>query len=113
LVVELKRALYGCLMSARLWYDRLAGVLVSAGYVVNPCDICVFNKIIGTNKSTVLFHVDDLKIGSDNAADTDKLLAVLQKEFKEIKIVRGKIHSYLGMLFDYSVKSIVKNSSIA
>ena len=62
LVVELKRALYGCLMSARLWYDRLAGVLVSAGYIVNPCDICVFNKIIGTNKSTVLFHVDDLKI---------------------------------------------------
>jgi hypothetical protein len=110
MVVRLKRALYGCLMSARLWYDRLAGVLVSAGYTVNPCDVCVFIKVVDGATSTVLFHVDDLMIGSALAEHTISLLDVLRKEFKEIKVVRGKIHSYLGMLFDYSEKGVVKIS---
>jgi hypothetical protein len=97
-------------MSARLWYDRLAGVLVVAGYAVNPYDVCVFSKVIDGTTSTVLFHVDDLKIGSAKSEHTDMLLEVLRKEFREIKVIRGHVHSYLGMLFDYSEKGIVKVS---
>jgi hypothetical protein len=44
LYVKLKRALYGCIQSAKLWYDKLKAVLVADGYVPNDYDGCLFNK---------------------------------------------------------------------
>jgi hypothetical protein len=45
MVVQLKRALYGCVESARLWYDKLSSDLEAIGYVRNKHDLCVFNRI--------------------------------------------------------------------
>lgn len=57
-VVVLKRALYGCVQSARLWYERLRGVLESLGFEVNNYDLCVFNTMIDGEQVSVVFHVD-------------------------------------------------------
>jgi hypothetical protein len=43
LTVKLKKALYGCLQSAKLWYDKLTAVLRAKGFVANDYDPCVFN----------------------------------------------------------------------
>ena len=44
LTVRLDRALYGCVESASLWYEHLAGMLTSLSYVKNNYDACVFNR---------------------------------------------------------------------
>jgi hypothetical protein len=41
--VQLEKALYGCVESAKLWYDEVSAALLSIGFVRNPHDICVFN----------------------------------------------------------------------
>lgn len=33
--VKLKKALYGCVQSSLLWYNKLCGVLVAAGFTEN------------------------------------------------------------------------------
>ena len=43
IVVRLDKALYGCIQSAKLWYDHLKSSLVGSGFKINPSDICVFN----------------------------------------------------------------------
>ena len=43
MIVQLDKALYGCVESAKLWYDHLRKTLESLGFTVNPHDICVFN----------------------------------------------------------------------
>ena len=62
LVVRLDKALYGCIESAKLWYNEIAGTLRSNGFTANPRDICVFNKDVKGNQFTILVYVDDLKM---------------------------------------------------
>lgn len=44
IIVKLTKALYGFVKSAKLWYERLKGVLINAGFNVNPHEPCIFNK---------------------------------------------------------------------
>jgi hypothetical protein len=56
LVVKLKKALYGCIGSARLFYDNISKVLTNFGFVRNPYDFCIFNKI-STINNVLLFYM--------------------------------------------------------
>jgi hypothetical protein len=40
IAVKLKKALYGCIQSAVLWYQELASTLHEMGFRENPYDIC-------------------------------------------------------------------------
>ncbi len=43
LTAKLGKALYGCIQSARLFYEHLKKSLNSAGFVANPYEPCLFN----------------------------------------------------------------------
>ena len=58
MVVQLKKALYGCVESAKLWYDLLSSTLSSDGYAPNPMDSCIFNKTVKGKQCTVVVYVD-------------------------------------------------------
>ena len=60
--VKLKRALYGTLQVALLFWQMLSGVQVSRGFMINPYDQCVSNKQINGKQCTIIWHVDNLKI---------------------------------------------------
>jgi len=38
--------------------------VVSMGFVANPFDQCVSNKVIGGRQCTILWHVDDIKVSN-------------------------------------------------
>jgi len=62
-VVELDKALYGCVEAAALWYEVLKGTIKRDGFEENPYDCCVFNKICSDgSQMTIALHVDDLMI---------------------------------------------------
>ena len=62
-----KKALYGTVDVAKLFYDNLTGFLrEDMGFTHNPYDSCVMNKRIEGSQCTVTFHVDDLKISHKN-----------------------------------------------
>jgi hypothetical protein len=61
IVMELDKALYGCIQSARLWYDKLRSVLEKNGFKANDIDQCVFNKTVNGEQITLIVYVDDIE----------------------------------------------------
>jgi len=77
LCVELRKALYGPLKAALLFWELLSSTLERWGFECNPYDTCVMNKMIDGNHCTVLWHVDDLKISLIN---TDVVSEIIKLE---------------------------------
>jgi len=100
--VKLKKALYGCVESARLFYLHVKNTLNDFGFVENPYDHCVFNKMSDDGvQCTIAVHVDDLFITSKSDIMIDELVAHLKDVYKKVKVTEGKEHLYLGMLFKF------------
>ena len=61
IIVELDKALYGCIQSARAWYDTFSKALSTLGFMINERDPCVFNMADENGKiiASVFIHVDD------------------------------------------------------
>ena len=60
--MKLKKALYGTLQAAMLFWRTLTAKLVDMGFEINPYDRYVANKLIEGKQCTILWHVDDLKV---------------------------------------------------
>ena len=101
LIVQLDKALYGCVQSAGLWYEKMKSELESLGYEVNPLDPCVFNLVRDGKRTTLGIHVDDIFASSDSEAALDELAAAFRNKFNKIQEHRGREHNYLGMHFDF------------
>ena len=62
---------------------------------------------------TVTWHVDDLKISHKESDEVMKFITELGQLYdNDLTVHREKVHSYLGMYFDYSTKGTVKISMI-
>jgi len=102
MIVELDKALYGCVEAAALWYNDLRSTLTSHGYIENPYDACVFNKVDNDGvQSTIVLHVDDLMVTCVNENVIDELELHLKSTYPLISVRRGKVVGYIGMTFDF------------
>ena len=105
IVVELDKALYGCIQSAKLWYEHMRNTLEELDFKVNMHDICVFNKVHQRcgKQITITLHVDDIMMTSVSEEAMNEIVSALQDKYKSVQVTKGSIHAYLGMRFDYSV----------
>ena len=111
--VRLKKALYGTLQAAMLFWQDLTRTLVDWGFVINPYDRCVVNKVVNGSQCTVLWHVDDLKISHNDKEVVNSVIDYLSKRYGReapLTVNRGKVHRYLGMVLDYSIDGKVQVS---
>ena len=60
--IKMQKALYGLLRSTLLFYNKLVADLESDGFVLNPYDSCVANKVVDEKQMTVCWHVANLKV---------------------------------------------------
>lgn len=97
IMVRLKRALYGLVQSALLWYKKLVDVLTSDGYIRNDYDPCVFNKMVNGTQVTIAFHVDDLLVTSKLESAVESAITLIESNFQSVSVTRGLKHSYLAM----------------
>jgi hypothetical protein len=97
LYLQLLKALYGCIRSAMLWYELFAGTLKGMGFVLNPYDLCVANKIIDGKQCTIAWYVDDLKVSHMKRSVVTNILNTIESKFGTLQITRGRRHTYLGM----------------
>ena len=97
LLVRLKKALYGCIQSSRLWYELMDKTLKEAGFRANGYDSCMYHKGLVGSQTTVCLHVDDLFISSDDQGMIDELIEFMRSKFREVKVKDGPINLYLGM----------------
>ena len=109
---EAIKALYGTVDAAKIFYDNLCNVLVKElGFVLNAYDACVSNKQVNGKQCTIIWHVDDLKISHVDPNVVTQIIQELEKRFAEtmpLSISRGKIHEYLGIIFDFTIQGATK-----
>jgi hypothetical protein len=109
--VKLKKALWGTLQAAMLFWKDLLAKLVSWGCKINPCDWCVANKMVNGKQCIVLWHIDDLKISHVDPAVVESLLDLINGvhgKLRPLVTTRGKTHDCLGMTLDHTEDSKVK-----
>ena len=95
LYVRLKKALYGTLKGALLFWKKLTKELETIGFTINPYDWCVANQTINGSQCTVVWHVDDLKISHQDRNIVGGIIEQLQQVFGQeapLSVTRGKIH---------------------
>ena len=104
ITVRLLRALYGTQQASLLWYNHLTRILKQIGFEVNPYELCVMNRghIKEKTQITIAIYVDDLLITALNAEDLEQVISEIREHFKQITVHTGKVHSYLGMLLDFT-----------
>jgi hypothetical protein len=94
--LHLLKALYGCVVSALLWYEFFSGTLQKMGFELNPYDPCVANKWIGGKQCTVAWYVDDNKISHVAPKVVTEVIRIIEESFGIMSVTRGKVHEFLG-----------------
>jgi Reverse transcriptase (RNA-dependent DNA polymerase). len=97
LYVRLKKALYGCVKSALLWYELYSSTLKEMGFEINPYDQCVANATIDGNQCTICWYVDDNMVTHVDPAVVSRVIAEIEKRFGKMSVTRGKELEFLGM----------------
>ena len=110
MVVQLTKAMYGCIESAKLWYDTLCVFLTDLGFAQNVHDECVWNKGVGENQITVVLYVDDLLITSKSDEQLERFVKAVEGKFQGATVHHGDKHDYLGMMFDFAISGEVRIS---
>ena len=62
LYMDILQAIYSCIESALRWYELYTVTLEKEGFVINPHDKCVVNKIIDGEQCTIVWYVDDNRV---------------------------------------------------
>jgi hypothetical protein len=101
IIVKLQKSLYGCVQSAKIWYEHLRDVLLSFDFIKNEYDNCVFNKTVNGAQITVVVYVDDILITCKNKLLVEDVINKFKMSFKEVKVSDFDDYEYLG----FEVKS--------
>jgi hypothetical protein len=104
------------MVASLIYYQKFVKSLTDIEFVIKPCDPCVANKIIERDQMTICFHVDDCKLSHHKTKVMDSMIEYLRQEYESIfedgsgamTVIRGKIHKYLCMTLDYTVRGQVK-----
>jgi hypothetical protein len=120
LLVECMNAIYITMIAGLLYYRKFAESLERKKFIKNPYDPCIWNKIIKGKQCTICFHVDNCKISHVILKVIDNMIAWLHQEYDsfftdgsgEMKVARGKVHKYLGMMLDFATAKVVKVTMI-
>ena len=108
-LVKLKKPLYGCIESARLWYEKISKDLESLGFKKNEYQECVFNRVLADGtQQTLVIHVDDVMITAGSEEAIDKIILELRTMYDKLTVKRGRRLDYLGMTFDFNTRGKVK-----
>ena len=107
------KAIYGTMNAALLAYKKLANLFKDWGFVMNPYDPCVWNKMVGKHQFSIMFHIDDLLMSHRKAEIVTLYIKKLEREYGKrdpLTVTRGLVHEYLGMTFDLRTKGQVSLS---
>jgi hypothetical protein len=90
--------------------------LTDIGFIINPYNPCVANNIFEGKQMTSCFHADDCELSHRKKKVMYTMIEYLLEEYESIfddrtgamAVSRGKIHKYLGMALDYTIRGQVK-----
>ena len=106
--MEVLQAIYGCIESALRWYELYSETLAKEGFVINPYDKCVANKIVNGKQCTIVWYVDDNKISHEDPEVVTDTIDLMKKHFGDLTVTRGNKHRFLGMNITINQKDSIE-----
>ena len=110
LYLQLSKALYGCMQSALLWYRTFKECLEGLGFVINPYDTHIANKIIKGKQCTIYWYVDNTKISHEDSTVVDWIIERIEQKFGNMTVNRGSKHTFVGVDIKFMQNGTVKLS---
>ena len=104
IAVRLKKALYGCVQSAVLWYRELSSTLERLGFQKNPYDIGSYTRLNEGSIDKILVYVDDLFITSKGEDTLQTIADELGAKYPTVTVKTGLQHDFLGIHWDFGTK---------
>ena len=101
--VQVDCAIHGMLHSGMLSHKKFVEFLQSNDSILNAHNPCVANKTVWGKQLTVTWHVDNVKVSSQDKLTVDKFIQFIRNEhetFTQVKPSRGKVHDHLAMILD-------------
>ena len=92
------------LESTLVWYKKFRKDLESIGFVFNPYDACIANRMVNGKQQTIKFHMDNLLSSHKQREVNDNFLKWLNEKYGhhgEVTATRGNEHEYLAMLLKF------------
>ena len=107
--VKALNTIYVIMKAEILFYKNFVDNVTSIIFKLSPYDPCVTKNITNVKKSTMVWHVDNLKVSHESNKIFTKLEKWLNKTNERLSedisgnmnIYRGNIHEYLCMNLDF------------
>jgi hypothetical protein len=93
---RLLKGLYGLKQAGRLWYEKLARLLIEYGFERSIYDPCIFSFHDGLDIVKIACHVDDMLIISNTLEARQRVVTHLEKTLTKVKVFTENI-DYLGL----------------
>src|SRR3954463_13681331 len=80
-VCKLLKSLYGLKQAPKQWHEKFDRTLLSAGFVVNEANRCVYYRHGGVDSVILCLYVDDILIFGTNMKVINEVKSFLSKSF--------------------------------
>ena len=89
------------LKASLLYYQQFTSDIEKIGYIINPYDACVANKMINNKQHTLTWHVDDVKSSHVDPKINDNFKEWCEEKYGSddlghVTVNTGKRHDYIG-----------------
>ena len=74
-----------------------AETLEKEGFVINPYDRCVANKIINGKQCTIVWCVDNNKVSHEDPNVVNEVIELMKTNFGDLTVTRGNEHRFLSV----------------
>lgn len=111
LYAELKKALYGMLQSALCFWQQVCDDLNRMGYIINPYEPSVSNRMVKGEQQTIGWHVDDFILTHEDPAVNEATIKWFRNKYSKLTkltVHREITHELLGMTLDFTQPDNVK-----
>ena len=112
LYARLKKALYGCIRSALLWYELYSGTLKKMGFKINRVDNCVASRLYNGHRCDIGWYVDDNIILCKDDRVVSTVIEKIEERFGKMTVTRGTSHVFLGMTIEFKPNGTVEIDTI-
>ena len=119
LVCKLKKSIHGLKQASHQWYYKFHGVITSFGFIENPMDQCIYQKVSGSKTCFLVLYVDDILLATNDKGMMHGVKQFLSKNFDMkdmgeasyvigIKIHRDRSRGILGLSQETYINKILE-----
>lgn len=95
LFCKLTKSLYGLKQAAKVWNEKLRGIITELGFEQSDSDPCLYSKRSAKDIQFMIIYVDDILVADTSEEKIDETARGLERALELTRL--GELKSYLGI----------------